>query len=109
MKPCDKAAGVDTRQRGENDRLHVELVWEYPDGRRVEERSVLRQKPELVQESWSVEERVAGQVVRRIDVDFAKRHASGLKVKDGKQKTWSQQIDVTDGRTFAGFGVGWRR
>src|SRR5882672_6965002 len=38
------------------DRLHVRIAYVFGDGRRAEEEVVLRQRPQLAQESWSFRE-----------------------------------------------------
>ncbi len=48
-----KLADGDFRQWIEDDRLRVEIDYEFDDGQHFEENAVLRQKPELIQEKWS--------------------------------------------------------
>ena len=88
----------------EGDRLHVRVTYDFADGRHTEEVAILRQHPELAQESWSFEEKRDGQVQRRFTVDFGTRRAAAMKLEKGKQKTWSEEIDVKPGQTFAGIG-----
>src|SRR5207302_1205409 len=40
----------------QNERLHVTISYKFSDGQRFEERAVLKQKPELMQEEWSWKE-----------------------------------------------------
>jgi hypothetical protein len=85
-------------------RLHVQIVYQFGGGHRIEERTVLRQRPELVQEQWSWEERRNGAVSRRFDVNFATGKATAQKRNEDGVKHWEEEIDVEPGRTFAGFG-----
>lgn len=57
---CDlngkKLADGEFRQWVENDRLHVVITYQFPDGQFFEENSLFRQQPELIQEKWSWKE-----------------------------------------------------
>ncbi len=89
----------------EKGKLHLRMTWEFAGGKRVEERAVLVQAPELAQESWSFEEREGGDVTRRFDIDFLEGRAAGSKLDDkGKPQGWSKKIDIKPGKTFAGLG-----
>src|SRR5262249_24322345 len=48
-----KLADGEFRQWIEKDNLHVVITYKFQDGRFFEETTLLRQKPELVQEKWS--------------------------------------------------------
>ena len=58
----------------EKGRLHVAITYAGA-GRRIEERVVLTQRPELGQDSWSFAEWRDQKPVRRFDVDFRSGHA----------------------------------
>ena len=91
----------------DKDKLHVKLTWDFASGRHVEENAILRQHPELAQETWSFEDKTAGQVTRRFDIDFEAGRATGRKLDDkGKEEHWSEEIKVKPGKTFAGIAFG---
>jgi hypothetical protein len=88
----------------ENERLHVKITYSFNDGRRIEENSVFRQRPQLVQEQWSWREERHGKPYRLFRVEFGSQSAAASKQDDGEFKEWSEKIDVEPGRIFAGFG-----
>ena len=91
----------------EKEKLHIRLTWDFPSGRHVEEQAILRQHPELAQETWSFEDKTDGQVMRRFDIDFGAGRATGHKIDDkGKPEEWSEEIKVKPGKTFAGIAFG---
>jgi hypothetical protein len=67
-----------------------------------EERSVFRQRPELIQEKWHWQELKNGQTEREFAVNFLEETAKARIARDGKD--FSARIDIKPGRTFAGFG-----
>jgi hypothetical protein len=87
----------------ENDGLHVQITYTAKD-RRMEETAVLRQRPELSQESWRWRESLGGEAVRTFEVDFASGSATAVKTEHGETRRWSEKLDITRGQTFAGFG-----
>ena len=89
----------------QGERLFARLVWSFPDGRRITEETELHQGKELTQTRWSVEDRYSGGITRHFEVDFEAKRASGFKVEGKKRSDWSEKVDVTPGKTFAGFGV----
>jgi hypothetical protein len=97
-------ADGDFAQWVEDERLHVRIRYAFQDGRRVEERAAFRHTPTATQESWSWTEDRDEQVLRRFEVDFEARTATGRKVEDGEVSEWSEEIDVEPGQAFAGFG-----
>jgi hypothetical protein len=90
----------------EKDRLNVAITYEFGRGRRIQERVVLRQRPQLVQETWSWEERRAGALYRRFAVDFRSGRATADTHDDEGERDQSIETfdDISDGRTFSGFG-----
>ena len=90
-------------QRVEGDELHVQITYTGND-RRMEETTVLRQRPELSQTKWQWRESLRGQDVRTFDVDFSSGMATAVKMEKGEPRRWSEKIDITPGQTFAGFG-----
>jgi hypothetical protein len=100
----NKLAQGEFIQRVENDRLHVNIKYDFKNGRRIEENSVFRQRPRLVQESWSFREDRDGKLYREFQVQFTSGTAEAKKLEDGKVKKWSEKVKIEPGRTFAGFG-----
>jgi hypothetical protein len=99
-----KLADGEFRQWIEDDRLQVEIDYEFDDGQHFEENAVLRQEPELIQEKWSWKESKNGRVSRQFSVDFRAKTATALTHENNEAKQWSENIEVEPGRTFAGFG-----
>ena len=97
-------ADGDFSQWVEGDRLHVKITYALGSGNSIEETSVFRQRPQLMQEQWSFREQQNGEMYRQFEVNFTSRTASASKREDGALKKWSDTIDVEPGRTFAGFG-----
>lgn len=98
-----KIADGDFVQWVENDRLHVRITYA-GQSRRIEENAVFRQRPELVQERWSLRELRSGKLYRQFTVDFTAGAASARKSEDGELKESSDDVKVDAGRAFAGFG-----
>jgi len=48
-----KLADGEFTQWTPNDRLHVRITYKFSNSERVEEKAILRQRPELIQEEWS--------------------------------------------------------
>jgi hypothetical protein len=99
-----KLADGEFRQWIEDDRLRVEIDYEFDDGQHFEENAVLRQKPELIQEKWSWKESKNGKVSRQFTADFQAKTATALTHENNETKQLSENIEVEPGRTFAGFG-----
>ncbi|HEV8619049.1 MAG TPA: hypothetical protein VGQ70_06090 [Candidatus Udaeobacter sp.] len=99
-----KLADGEFRQWIEDDRLRVEIDYEFNDGQHFEENAVLRQKPELIQEKWSWKESKNGKVSRQFTADFQAKTATSRTHENNEAKQWSENIEVEPGRTFAGFG-----
>lgn len=86
-------------------RLSITLKYRFKHGGvRTEEKTVFRQKPELIQEEWSWRELKDGDVVRQFEVDFETQMATAKKRENGEMKDWSEKIEVQPGRTFVGYG-----
>jgi hypothetical protein len=99
-----KLAEGEFRQWIEDDRLRVEIEYEFDDGQHFEENAVFRQKPELSQEKWSWKESKNGKVSRQFTADFRAKTATALTHENNEAKQFSENIEVEPGRTFAGFG-----
>jgi len=85
--------------------LHTRGVFDFPDGRRLEEESVLAQREgDLRQLTWSWELQSGGEVLERYAVDFQSGQVEALKMTDGERKEWSKTMELTPGKTFAGVG-----
>jgi hypothetical protein len=98
-----KLADGDFSQWLDGERLHVRITYNGP-GRRIEEYSVFRERPRLVQEQWSLREVRDGKLYRHFQVDFKSGSASAKKLEENELKQWSEQVEIEPGRTFAGFG-----
>jgi hypothetical protein len=99
-----KLASGEFMQWTENNRLHVQIIYKFRNGQRVEEKAVLKQKPELIQEEWSWKELTDGKLSREFTANLLSKTARAQKIENGEVKNWSEKIDVEAGRTFAGFG-----
>lgn len=88
----------------EDGELHVTIDYDFGAGRRVEEKTSVRQVPRLVQDEWSWTETENGQTVRHFEVDFKSGKAMAEKRVEKGVKHWSVNIKVQPGQTFAGFG-----
>src|SRR5207253_9681624 len=87
----------------EDGNLHVVARYEMRDGRRIEEQSVLAQRPELRQLRWSWEERRGDQVVRAFSVDQETGHAVARKRAEDGDDSWDEHLDDARG-AFCGIG-----
>jgi hypothetical protein len=87
----------------QNGKLHVTITYS-GRGRRIEEKVVMRQNPELIQDAWTFTESRNGRTLRRFNVDFGSGRASALTYDEGKEKREDESLKVTGGQTFAGFG-----
>jgi hypothetical protein len=99
-----KLADGEFRQWIEDDRLRVEIEYEFDDGQHFEENAVFRQEPELIQEKWSWKESKNGKISRQFSADFRAKTATALTHENNEAKEFSENIEVEPGRTFAGFG-----
>ncbi len=99
-----KIADGEFMQELEDGRLSITLKYRFKNGSRTEEKTVFRQKPELIQEEWSWRELKDGDVVRQYAVDFKTQTATAKKRENGEMKDWSEKIEVRPGQTFVGSG-----
>jgi hypothetical protein len=99
-----KLADAEFMQWVQDDRLHVRLIYRFKDGRRIEEKAVLRQQPELIQEEWSWRESKGEEVLREFAVNFGAKTATAQKREKNELKHWEEKVEVEPGKTFAGFG-----
>jgi len=88
----------------EKDRLHVQITYVGDNGSQFEETIVIRQRPELSQDSWRWRELDHGKPVRTFEVNLVSGAATASKLEKGEMKRWSDTVDVEPGNTFAGFG-----
>jgi hypothetical protein len=86
----------------DGDQLHVKIRYVFDTTRWIEENSVIRQEPSLVQERWSWVEMREGQIQRRFEIDFLAANATAEKLEKGEMRRWSEHVDVEPGRAFAG-------
>jgi hypothetical protein len=96
-------ADGDFQQWIDHGKLHVVIAYSGAGGRRIEERVVASQRPELAQDAWSFTETRDGKPFRRFDVDFASGHATAVTYADG-EKHEDAMLKLTRGQAFAGFG-----
>ena len=99
-----KLADGEFIQRIDDGLLKISITYKAENGDRTEEKSVFRQKPELIQEEWSWREMKGGQLMRSFALDFKTQIATAQKREKDELKNWSEKIDVKAGRTFAGYG-----
>lgn len=99
----NKLADGEFSQWIEDGLLHVTIDYNFPDGRRIEEKSSLQQTPRLIQQEWSWTESRSGQTLRHFEVDFKSGKATAEKQVGNQMKRWTKNIKVDPGRTFAGF------
>jgi hypothetical protein len=99
-----KLADGEFKQWIKDDRLRVEINYEFDDGQHSEENAVFRQQPELIQEKWSWKESKNGKVLRQFTADFRAKTAAALTYANNEPKEWSEKIEVEPRQTFAGFG-----
>jgi hypothetical protein len=86
----------------EGEQLHVKIRYTFGPDHWIEERSVLQQVPNLVQERWSWVDVRAGAVHRKFEIDFLAGKATAEKAGEEGSKLWSEDVDVEPGRAFAG-------
>jgi hypothetical protein len=87
----------------EGGRLHVRITYT-GSAHRITESAVFRQQPELFQDTWSLREERNGKLYRQFEVNFRSGTASATKQEDDGLKQWSEEVKVSPGRAFAGFG-----
>ena len=86
----------------EDDRLRSEIRYVFRPDRWVEETSVVRQEPELVQETWSWTEVRDGKLQRKFEIDFLAGVATAEERRGDEMRRWVERVDVEPGRAFAG-------
>jgi hypothetical protein len=96
-------ADGDFKQWIQNGKLHVVISYT-AHARHIEERVVMSQRPELIQDSWSFIESRDGKPFRRFDVDFGSGQAAAMTNAEGKSKQDVATLKATRGQAFAGFG-----
>jgi hypothetical protein len=85
----------------EDDLLHIDARYDFPDGRTVVEQAAIRLHPRLTQESWDWTEKKGEQLIREYQVDFRTKKAVATRVD--QQKRWKEDLDdIEPGKTFAG-------
>jgi hypothetical protein len=99
-----KLGSGDFRQEIEGGVLHIRISYDLGEGRRIEEKASFQQRPELVQKQWSWRESNGASTQREYTVDFDSGKATARKNEKEGPKTWSEEVEIEKGRTFAGFG-----
>lgn len=88
------------------ERLSVTARWVFADGHRAEEHDAFAVGRELVQESYSWTETLKGEELRRLEVDLRTGKAVAVtRGEGGERKRETAQLELTRGRSFAGYGV----
>jgi len=87
----------------ENGKLHAQGVYQFHDGRRVEEDTVIEQHPRVRQLSWSWEERRGDDALRSYSVDLVTGHATARKRSGDGVDSWDEHLDGT-ANAFVGVG-----
>jgi hypothetical protein len=99
-----KVADGEFTQWLQNDLLHVTIAYDLGSAHRIVEKTIVRQKPRLVQEEWSWRESQSGKLLRRFELDFKSGTVIAEKCTESKTSNWSESLKIEPGRTFAGFG-----
>src|SRR5437870_9131007 len=81
----------------EGGRLHVRITYS-GRGTRIEETSVFRQNPELMQDQWSLREQRDGKLYRQFSIDFTSGKVTAKKAEEGQMKEWSDAAKFERGR-----------
>ena len=87
----------------ELEKLHAQGVYQFHDGRRVEEDTVIEQHPRVRQLSWSWEERRGDDALRSYSVDLVTGHATARKRSGDGVDSWDEHLDGT-ANAFVGVG-----
>jgi hypothetical protein len=87
----------------EDGKLHAEGIFDLRDGRRLQETTVLEQRPQLRQLFWTWKETRGDQVLREFSVDLTTGHATARKKSGDGFDTWDDHLDGTKD-AFAGVG-----
>jgi hypothetical protein len=100
-------ADGEVTQELSNGRVVARVHWSFADGRRVEEHDEFRVGKEVVQERFSWTEKKNGEELRQFEVDFTSGKATQMTRDDkGQVKHEDTKLDLGEGRTYAGYGVG---
>jgi len=99
-----KLGGGEFSQEIEDGLLRIQISYDLEKGRRIEEKASFQQRPELIQKQWSWRELRGEALQRQYSVDFDAGKATARKQEDDGPKTWSENVEIEPGRTFAGFG-----
>ena len=91
-------------QNVEHGRLSVTITYHLKNGRVIEEKGTFQQHPEFAQKEWSWQERSGATVQREYIIHFDAHTATARKREHGQNRSWSENIAVEEGQTFAGFG-----
>ncbi len=92
-------------QQLEDGVLRIEIAYERKGGGQIEEMGTFRQGKELSQQSWSWCERDGDILLREYKIDFDAGKATARKREKGEMQEWSDEIEIEQGRTFAGFAL----
>ena len=88
-----------------NEHVHARITYEFSSAHRIEEKTVFRQKPRIIEEEWSWCEFKDGKVYRKFEVDFGSGKASSEKWDGKKFRRWAMNIKVEPDRMFAGYAL----
>jgi hypothetical protein len=84
--------------------LRTEISYDLLNGHHIVEKAAFQQRPELVQKEWSWQELQGKTLLRRYAVEFDSGKATARKRERNELRTWSEQLGIDPGQTFAGFG-----
>lgn len=84
--------------------LRIQITYDLADGARIEEKAAFQQRPELIQKEWSWRELKGETLPREYAVDFDSGKTTARKREKEGLKDLSEQVEIEQGRTFAGFG-----
>ena len=100
----DKLADGEFTEWERNDLLHVNVAFDFGLAHHIEEKTILRQRPQLVQDEWAWSEFENGHLLRRFKVDFKQGKATAEKLERNRTNIWAETLKIEPGRTFAGIG-----
>jgi len=99
-----KLANGEFTQQVADGLLRIRITYDPLRGGRIEEKAAFQQRPELIQKEWSWRELKHGTLKREYKIDFDSGKGTARKREQGEMKEWSEQVEIEQGRTFAGFG-----
>jgi len=99
-----KLGGGEFLQDIDDHLLRIRISYDLGHGRRIEEKAAFQQGSELIQKQWSWRELRGDALQREYTIDFNSGKATARKQEKDGLKTWSEEVEIARGQTFAGFG-----